>query len=178
MVKIEEEDGAETRQESVAQTERESGDEGETATEAGFESAERAAVEPRLDAWLEPQDDALGDDKPDLQPPEPPSQQDKRQGEAGVAAPPLFLFQRFQLIAAEANAYSKRSLEISASFVQKLLAVSSMEAAVQLQAEFAKTSCSGFVAHMAKMSELYANLAELAFKPFEASIAKIHGAKE
>lgn len=80
---------------------------------------------------------------------------------------------QLQAIAAETTDYSKRSLESSSAFVEKLLGVSKFDQAVALQQDFAKTSYEGFVAELTKLGELYANVAKEAFKPVEGAISKV-----
>ena len=81
-----------------------------------------------------------------------------------------------QEIATEAGDYSKKSLETSAAFVEKLLGVKSVEKAIELQTDFAKTSYEGFVAQATKLGEMYSGLAKEAFKPVEAAFAKVQAA--
>ena len=73
----------------------------------------------------------------------------------------------FQAIATEATEYSKRSLETTSSYFEKLMSVKSLETAIQVQSEFAKSQLEGFVAQATKMSELYKDLAKQAMKPVE-----------
>ncbi len=80
---------------------------------------------------------------------------------------------QFQAIAAETTDYSKRSLESSAAFVEKLLGVTKFDQAIALQQDFAKASYEGFVAEMSKLGEMYAGVAKEAFKPVEGAIAKV-----
>jgi phasin family protein len=82
-----------------------------------------------------------------------------------------------QAIAAETTDYSKKSLENGSAFLEKLLGVKSLEAAIQLQSEFAKTSYADFVAEATKLGELYSNLAKEAFKPIETAIAQVQASK-
>ncbi len=77
-----------------------------------------------------------------------------------------------QTIAAEATDYSKRSLETASTFLEKLMSVKSLESAIQVQSEFAKTQIEGFVAQATKMGELYKALATEAFKPAENAFAQ------
>ena len=72
-----------------------------------------------------------------------------------------------QTIAAEVTDYSKRSLQTTSTFLEKLVSVKSLETAIQVQSEFAKTQIEGFVAQATKMGELYKSLATEAFKPME-----------
>lgn len=82
----------------------------------------------------------------------------------------------FQTIAAEATDYSKRSLETSSAYLEKLVGAKSLDNAIQIQSEYAKVAYEGFVAQTSKISELYANLAKEAFKPVESAIAKAQSA--
>lgn len=80
---------------------------------------------------------------------------------------------QFQAIAAETTDYSKRSLESSAAFVEKLLGVTKFDQAVALQQDYAKSSYEGMVAEMTKLGEMYANVAKEAFKPVEGAMVKV-----
>jgi hypothetical protein len=81
-------------------------------------------------------------------------------------------------IVTEATDYTKRSLDNRLAFVEKLLGAKSLDSAIQIQSEYAKTSFEGFVAEATKMGELYSNLAKLAFKPFGGAIANSQGMKQ
>ena len=78
----------------------------------------------------------------------------------------------FQAIAAETTDYSKRSLESTSSFMEKLLGVKSVDTAIQLQSEFAKSQFEGFVAQATKIGDIYKGIAKEAFKPLETAMAK------
>lgn len=78
----------------------------------------------------------------------------------------------FQAIAAEASDYSKKSFQDMASHFEALTSVKSIEQAVELQSGYLKSSYEGFVAEATKMSEMYADLAKTAYKPYEAPLAK------
>ena len=77
-----------------------------------------------------------------------------------------------QQIAAEATDFSKKSLETSSAFMEKLLGAKSLDSAIQIQSEFAKSSYETLVAQATKFGELYTSLAKEAFKPVEAVVAK------
>lgn len=77
-----------------------------------------------------------------------------------------------QQIAAEATDFSKKSLETSTQYFEKLLGAKSLDSAVQIQTDFAKSSYETMVAQATKMGELYTSLAKEAFKPVEAVVAK------
>ena len=53
------------------------------------------------------------------------------------------------------------------------LGVKTLDKAVELNTEFAKTSYEGLVAQATKMGELYTSLAKEAFKPVEEAFAKV-----
>lgn len=76
--------------------------------------------------------------------------------------------QTSQAIAAEWADYSKRSFEGGTRAMEKLLGAKSFDKAMEIQTEYAKTAYEDFVAEATKLSELYANLAKEATKPFEA----------
>lgn len=85
--------------------------------------------------------------------------------------------QGWQAIATEAADYSKKSFENGLAHFEKLSGVKSVEAAVELQTAFVKSSYEGFVAEATKLSEMYADLAKDAYKPFEAPVVKAAAAK-
>ena len=77
-----------------------------------------------------------------------------------------------QAIAVEVADYSKKSFEDGTAALEKLFGVKSVEKAIELQTEYAKTAYEGFVAKATKISELYADLAKETYKPFETLMAK------
>ncbi|MGL3605628.1 phasin family protein [Rhizobium sp. G187] len=79
----------------------------------------------------------------------------------------------FQAIATEAGDYSKKSFQDMASYMEALTTVKSVEAVFELQTSFLKSSYESFVAEATKLSEMYADLAKTAYKPFEAQIGKM-----
>ena len=79
----------------------------------------------------------------------------------------------FQEIAKEAADYSKNQFEASSAAAEKLMASKSIEKAVEVQADFAKTSYESFVARATKVGELYVDLAKEAYKPFENMMPKL-----
>jgi hypothetical protein len=82
-----------------------------------------------------------------------------------------------QAIAAEITDYSKKSFEDGSKVLEKLFGVKSLEKAIEIQTEYAKTAYEGFVAEATKIGELYAELAKETYKPFEAYVAKAPVAK-
>jgi hypothetical protein len=78
-----------------------------------------------------------------------------------------------QEIAAESSDYSKKAFATSSATVEKLLGAKSVETAVQIQNDFAKSTFEGFVAQANKINEIYIKLATEAFKPVEAAFTKL-----
>lgn len=79
----------------------------------------------------------------------------------------------FQEIAKETADFSKKQFETSSAVTEKLLATKSIEKAVELQADYAKTTYESFVSQATKIGELYAGLAKDSYKPFEAIAPKV-----
>jgi phasin family protein len=77
-----------------------------------------------------------------------------------------------QQIAAEATDFSKKSLETQTAFVEKLFGAKTLDTAIQIQQDYAKSSYETLVAQATKFGELYTSLAKEAFKPVEAAVAK------
>ena len=77
-----------------------------------------------------------------------------------------------QAIAVEVADYSKKAFEDGTAAIEKLFGVKSVEKAIELQTEYAKTAYEGFVAKATKIGELYADLAKETYKPFESMLAK------
>ena len=83
----------------------------------------------------------------------------------------------FQAIAVEIADYSKKSFEDGTAAAEKLFGAKSIEKAIEIQTDYAKSAYEGFVAQATKMGELYADLAKETYKPFEAYVAKATPAK-
>ena len=81
------------------------------------------------------------------------------------------------MFAAEATDYSKKSLESGSAFVEKLRRAKSLESAIQIQSDYAKSAYAEFVAYLVKMSDLYCNLFKRGSTPIEKAAAKIEGVK-
>ena len=77
-----------------------------------------------------------------------------------------------QAIASEVADYSKRSLEDSSAAWERLLRAKTLEAALDVQSEYLKSSYEDFIAQSTKLGELYAGLAKEAYRPFEGAMAK------
>jgi phasin family protein len=83
----------------------------------------------------------------------------------------------FQAIAAEVTNYSKKSFEDGTAAVERLLGAKTVEKAIEIQSEYVKTAYEGFVTQATKLSELYADVAKEAYKPYEGYLAKVTPAK-
>ena len=83
----------------------------------------------------------------------------------------------WQSIATECADYSKKSFEEGSAALEKLFGAKSLDKAIEIQSEYAKTAYEGFVAQATKMGELYTDLAKETYKPFEGMIAKVTPAK-
>lgn len=77
-----------------------------------------------------------------------------------------------QAIAVEIADYSKKTFEDSTAALEKLFGVKSVDKAIEVQTEYAKTTYESFVAEATKLGDLYADLAKETYKPFEAVFAK------
>lgn len=77
-----------------------------------------------------------------------------------------------QQIAVEVADYSKKAFEANSDVVQKLLGAKSLDKAIEIQSDFAKSAYEAFVAQMTKLNELTVDTAKDAYKPFESAMAK------
>ena len=82
-----------------------------------------------------------------------------------------------QAIATEVADYSKKSFEDGTKVMEKLFGAKSLDKAIEIQTDYAKTAYEGFVAQATKIGELYADFAKETYKPFEAYAAKVTPAK-
>jgi hypothetical protein len=81
-----------------------------------------------------------------------------------------------QAIATAYGDYTKKSFEDGKSFVEKLAGVKSLDKAVEVQTEYAKSAYETFVAESQKIAALYADLAKQTYKPLEGLVAKFNPA--
>ena len=81
-----------------------------------------------------------------------------------------------QTLASEAADYSKKVFENGSAFVEKLLGVKSIESAIQIQSEYARSSYESFVAQTTKVGDIYGAMVKDAFKPIETGMAKVQAA--
>jgi hypothetical protein len=78
----------------------------------------------------------------------------------------------FQAIATAYGDYAKKSFEDGKTFVEKLAGVKSLDKAIEVQTEYAKSAYETFVAESQKIAGLYADLAKQTYKPIEGLVAK------
>ena len=89
-----------------------------------------------------------------------------------VVASATTLQNGFQAIASAYGDYTKKSFEDTKSFVEKLSGVKSLDKAMEVQTEYAKSAYETFVAESQKIAGLYADLAKQTYKPIEGLVAK------
>jgi hypothetical protein len=97
----------------------------------------------------------------------------KEQIDAGIASSTAFP-EGFQAIATAYGDYTKKSFEDTKSFVEKLSGVRSLDKAIEVQTEFAKTAYETFVSESQKIGALYADLAKQSYKPVGGFLAKMN----
>jgi phasin family protein len=95
----------------------------------------------------------------------------KSQVEALTTASSTFT-KGLQQIAEETAGFSKKHFETSSAALQELLGAKSVEKAIEIQTNFAKTSFENLVAQSTKVGELYTSLVTEALKPAEQIFAK------
>ena len=93
-----------------------------------------------------------------------------------VVASATTLQNGIQTIATAYGDYTKKSFEDTKSFVEKLAGVKSLDKAIELQTEYAKSAYETFVAESQKIAGLYADLAKQTYKPVEGLVAKFNPA--
>jgi hypothetical protein len=99
-------------------------------------------------------------------------QNDKEQIDTGTASFDIFPG-GFQAIATAYGDYTKKSFEDTKLFVEKLSGVKSLDKAIEVQTEFAKTAYETFVTESQKIAALYSDLAKQSYKPFGGFVAKM-----
>ena len=79
----------------------------------------------------------------------------------------------FHAIATAYSDYTKKSFEDTRSFVEKLSGVKSVDKALEIQTDFAKSAFETFMAESQKIGALYRDLAAESCKPFGGFLAKM-----
>ncbi|MGV3552692.1 phasin family protein [Rhizobium sp.] len=78
----------------------------------------------------------------------------------------------FQAIASETADYSKKAYEANVAHMEALMSVKSLEAAVELNTSFAKSSVEGYLAELNKLGEMYSDFAKQTYTPAQAAATK------
>ena len=77
----------------------------------------------------------------------------------------------FQAIATEAGELQKKSFQDATNYMEQLASARSIETVYEVQTKFARSSYESFLASAMKLSEMYADVARNAYKPYEAPMA-------
>ncbi|WP_237151848.1 phasin family protein [Oryzibacter oryziterrae] len=78
----------------------------------------------------------------------------------------------FQALATEATDYSKKSVEDSSKYFEKLLGAKSVDVAIGVQSDFFKKSYEDAMAQFTRVGEIYTDLAKEISKPYETFAVK------
>jgi hypothetical protein len=78
----------------------------------------------------------------------------------------------FQTLATEAAAFSRQSFEAGTAAFEKLLGVSSVDKAVEVQSTFAQLAYNSYVDQVTKVGGIVAEMASEAYKPYEGLFAR------
>jgi hypothetical protein len=100
-------------------------------------------------------------------------QQDSREQIDAAAASMNSLPGGFHAIATAYSDYNKKSFEDTRTFVEKLSSAKSVDKAIEIQTEFAKSAFETFMAESQKIGALYRDLATQSYKPFGGFLAKV-----
>jgi phasin family protein len=87
------------------------------------------------------------------------------------------LSKSLQAITVEIADFSKKVFEQNTAATERLIGAKSLEKAIEVQTDYAKSSYETFVAEATKLGELYADLAREAYKPFESQFGKVPSVK-
>jgi phasin family protein len=77
-----------------------------------------------------------------------------------------------QTMTIEVIDYARKSAESSAAAWEKLVGAKTLESALAVQSEFARSSYEEFVAEAAKLGEIYVEFAREAYAPLRAAFAE------
>jgi hypothetical protein len=90
-----------------------------------------------------------------------------------VAAPIAAIVKGLQPIVAETADYSKKAFDDGAEFLENLRHAKSLEAAIRIQSDYAKSTYEAFTAKARTISALYSDLGKEAFGALQVAIAKV-----
>jgi hypothetical protein len=77
-----------------------------------------------------------------------------------------------QDISTETTNYAKKAFEHGSSTIETLVSAKSVEKALELQADYAKSAYENFVAYATKVGSMVSDLSKEAIKPVEAAVSK------
>jgi hypothetical protein len=100
-------------------------------------------------------------------------QDSNEQIDTGTASSGTTSSNAFLPIATAYGDYTKKSFEDTKLFVEKLSGAKSLDKAIEVQTEFAKTAYDTFVTQSQKIGVLYSDLAKQSYKPFGGFVAKM-----
>lgn len=78
----------------------------------------------------------------------------------------------FQAIAAETADYARKAFEEGTAASERLFAAKSIDKAIEVQTDYLRTTYEGFVSQATKVGQLYADVFQEAYKPFESQWVK------
>lgn len=78
----------------------------------------------------------------------------------------------FQDIGTSFTDYTKQAFADATATFEKLVGAKSLEHAIEIQSEFAKSAYENWMAEMTKIGEMYASVARDAYKPVEKAVEK------
>jgi hypothetical protein len=78
-----------------------------------------------------------------------------------------------QAIAAEIADYTRRSFEHGTKTMEKLVGAKSPDKAFEVQTEYARAACEGYVSYATRLGQLCADLGKEAFKSYRDFAAKV-----
>jgi hypothetical protein len=77
-----------------------------------------------------------------------------------------------QTVAVEVADYAKRAFETGSSTFEKLLGARTMDRAIEIQTDYARTAYEAFVGHATRLGEVYANFAREAGQPLQGFVSQ------
>ena len=77
-----------------------------------------------------------------------------------------------QAMAAEAMDYSKRSMDAGGAAMEKLMAVQSLDKAIEVQSDLVRAAYEDYVGQVSRIGEIVTGMAQGAYKPYEALFGK------
>ncbi|TWG99078.1 phasin protein [Mesorhizobium sp. J18] len=78
-----------------------------------------------------------------------------------------------QAIGVEAADYSKKAFETGSAAIERLVSAKSLDKAFEVQTDYLKEAYESFISQATRMSDLYAEMAKDAYKPFESAVGKV-----